>query len=77
MPTKPNTLEHRRHGYRAMRPNPKPSLLTTPPKTIAHLDLRERKLKCSESAISKTVYHTCAPGIFHLSLIHELRHTGV
>ena len=47
MPTKPNTLEQRRHGYRAMRsvagapirPNPKPSLLTTPQKTIAHLDL--------------------------------------
>ena len=51
MPTKPYTLEHRRHGYRAMRsvagapigPNPKPSLLTTPPKTIAHLDSEPRQ----------------------------------
>ena len=50
MPTKPNTLEYRRHGYRAIRsvadapirPNPKPSLLTTPPKTIAHLGIGDR-----------------------------------
>ena len=48
MPTKPNTLEHRRHGYRAMRsvagapirPNPKPSLHSPHPQKPLHIWIR-------------------------------------